>query len=60
MAIPIRSPEASSRTAPWRHALALAQQLKGRDVVFTLIKDGDHRLSRPADIARLIAAVEEL
>jgi hypothetical protein len=27
--------------------------------VLTLIKDGDHRLSRPEDIARLIAAVEE-
>lgn len=45
---------------PWRHALELAQQLKGDDVVFTLIKDGDHRLSRPQDIARLIAALEEL
>jgi pimeloyl-ACP methyl ester carboxylesterase len=45
---------------PWRHALTLAQQIKGADVVFSLIKDGDHRLSRPQDIARLIAAVEEV
>jgi pimeloyl-ACP methyl ester carboxylesterase len=45
---------------PWRHALQLAQLLNGEDVVFTLVKDGDHRLSRPQDIARLIAAVEEL
>jgi pimeloyl-ACP methyl ester carboxylesterase len=45
---------------PWRHALELAQALKSDDVVFTLIKDGDHRLSRPQDIARLIAAVEEV
>jgi len=45
---------------PWRHALEMAQAIKGRDVVFTLIKDGDHRLSRPQDIARLIAAVDEL
>jgi pimeloyl-ACP methyl ester carboxylesterase len=45
---------------PWRHALELAQALNGEDVVFTLIKDGDHRLSRPADIERLIAAVEEI
>lgn len=45
---------------PWRHALELAQTLKGEDVVFSLIKDGDHRLSRPRDIARLIAAVEEV
>jgi pimeloyl-ACP methyl ester carboxylesterase len=45
---------------PWRHALELAQSLKSQDVVFSLIKDGDHRLSRPEDIARLIAAVEEV
>jgi len=44
---------------PWRHALELAQAIKGDDVVFSLIKDGDHRLSRPQDIARLIAAVDE-
>jgi hypothetical protein len=45
---------------PWRHALELAQAIKSRDLVFSLIKDGDHRLSRPQDIARLIAAVEEV
>ena len=45
---------------PWTHALELANALKGEDVVFTLIRDGDHRLSRDQDIARLIAAVEEL
>jgi hypothetical protein len=28
-------------------------------VVFTLIKDGDHRLSRPQDLERLVAAVAE-
>ena len=44
---------------PWRHALELAHQIKGEDVVFTLVKDGDHRLSRPQDIERLLAAVEE-
>lgn len=45
---------------PWRHALELAQAIKSPDVVFSLIKDGDHRLSRPQDIARLIAAVAEV
>ncbi|CAN5328787.1 alpha/beta hydrolase [soil metagenome] len=45
---------------PWRHALALATAIEAEDLTFTLIKDGDHRLSRPRDIARLIAAVEEL
>ncbi|HLZ73494.1 alpha/beta hydrolase [Phenylobacterium sp.] len=45
---------------PWRHALELAQAIKGQDVVFSLIKDGDHRLSRPQDIERLLAAMAEL
>jgi hypothetical protein len=27
--------------------------------VLTLVKDGDHRLSRPEDIERLLAAVGE-
>jgi hypothetical protein len=45
---------------PWRHALELAQAIKGVDVVFTLVRDGDHRLSRDQDIARLIAAVDEV
>ena len=45
---------------PWRHALELAQAINGPDVVFTLVKDGDHRLSRPQDIERLLAAVGEV
>jgi pimeloyl-ACP methyl ester carboxylesterase len=45
---------------PWTHALALAQAIEGEDVVFTLIRDGDHRLSRPPDLARLIAAIEDV
>jgi pimeloyl-ACP methyl ester carboxylesterase len=44
---------------PWNHALTLAKALAGPDVVFTLIRDGDHRLSRPQDIARLIATVSD-
>jgi pimeloyl-ACP methyl ester carboxylesterase len=45
---------------PWRHALALTEALASEDVVFTLVKEGDHRLSRPQDIDRLHAAVAEL
>jgi pimeloyl-ACP methyl ester carboxylesterase len=45
---------------PWRHAFALAQRLPAEDVVLTMIQDGDHRLSRPQDIARIIAAVAEM
>jgi alpha-beta hydrolase superfamily lysophospholipase len=43
---------------PWRHAADLVSRLASDDVVLTLIKDGDHRLSRPEDIARLEAAIE--
>ena len=45
---------------PWTHALELANAIRSDDVVFTLIKDGDHRLSRDQDIARLLAAVAEV
>ena len=45
---------------PWRHAFALAHRLPIDDVVLTMIQDGDHRLSRPQDIARIIAAVAEM
>jgi len=45
---------------PWRHAFALTHRLPADDVVLTLIQDGDHRLSRPQDIARIIAAVSEI
>ena len=44
---------------PWNEAVELASRLAQDDVVLTLVKDGDHRLSRPEDIARLIRAVAE-
>jgi pimeloyl-ACP methyl ester carboxylesterase len=44
---------------PWRHAIELTSRLASDDVVLTLVKDGDHRLSRPEDIERLIRAVAE-
>ncbi|MDP3802104.1 alpha/beta fold hydrolase [Brevundimonas sp.] len=43
---------------PWRHAAALVERLTGGDVRLDLIEGGDHRLSGPADIDRLIEAVE--
>lgn len=42
---------------PWRHALELVEHLPGDSVSTTLIKDGDHRLSREEDLERLIAAI---
>jgi pimeloyl-ACP methyl ester carboxylesterase len=43
---------------PWRHALALVEHMPGDPVTLTFVKDGDHRLSRPQDLARIWAAVE--
>jgi len=45
---------------PWRIALDLAERLRSAEVQLTLVKDGDHRLSRDGDIALLIATVEVL
>ena len=45
---------------PWQHAFALTHRLPADDVVLTMIQDGDHRLSRPQDIARIMAAVAEM
>jgi pimeloyl-ACP methyl ester carboxylesterase len=44
---------------PWQHAVELTSRFARDDVVLTLVKDGDHRLSRPEDIERLISAVAE-
>lgn len=45
---------------PFAHALKLMEFLPADDVVLTLVRDGDHRLSRPQDIARMLAAVEAM
>lgn len=44
---------------PWNHAVALTSRLAQDDVVLTLVKDGDHRLSRPEDLERMTKAVAE-
>lgn len=45
---------------PWRHQTALLERLRGGDVRLDLIEGGDHRLSSPDQLDRLIAAVEGL
>jgi pimeloyl-ACP methyl ester carboxylesterase len=45
---------------PWRQSLTIVERLQGDDIVVTFSKNGDHRLSKPDDIARLIGAVETL
>ncbi len=38
---------------PWRTALRIMERLQGPDVAATFIRDGDHRLSRPEDLAEI-------
>ena len=45
---------------PWQHALKLIDALKSDDVTLNLNKSGDHRLSEPDDIERLVTTVETL
>ncbi|MEQ8301212.1 MAG: alpha/beta fold hydrolase [Hyphomonas sp.] len=45
---------------PWTHAARLVDAMTADDLTITLIKDGDHRLSREQDIARLLATCDEV
>jgi len=45
---------------PWTHGLRLAERLESHDVVFHLVRGGDHRLSGGGDIARLCRMLDEL
>lgn len=45
---------------PWRHAVKTVEAFKGDDTRLTLIKDGDHRLSRPQDLVLLTETVWSL
>ncbi|MEQ1497465.1 MAG: alpha/beta hydrolase [Novosphingobium sp.] len=45
---------------PWDTAPRLAEALRSADVQVTLVKDGDHRLSRDADIALLLRTIAAL
>lgn len=44
---------------PWHHSTHLAGLLRSADVRTILVKDGDHRLSRPEDLRLLAATVSE-
>jgi pimeloyl-ACP methyl ester carboxylesterase len=45
---------------PWRHALRLVDAIEDPDVRLHLVKDGDHRLSRPEDLRLLAETLESL
>lgn len=62
-AIPISAPVhilqgRADDVVPWRHAALLVERLTGGDVRLDLIEGGDHRLSSPKDLARLVEAVD--
>lgn len=48
----------ADETVPWRHNALLVERLTGGDITLDLIANGDHRLSTPADLDRLVEAVE--
>ena len=50
----------SDPDVPYKHALKLVEHLPADDVTVSLIRDGDHRLSRPQDLAMMISALESL
>jgi len=43
---------------PYRHALTLLEHMAADPVTLTLIKDGDHRLSRPQDLALMLETID--
>lgn len=45
---------------PWQHAMRLVEHLPSDNVTITLVKDGDHRLSREQDIDKIIQSVDNL
>jgi len=45
-------------SVPWRHAVRLTTHLTRDDVTLTLVPDGDHRLSRPQDIEKLMTVID--
>jgi pimeloyl-ACP methyl ester carboxylesterase len=63
--LPIRCPlrlihGMADRDVPWAVSQRLLQHAGTADATLTLVKDGDHRLSRPQDLARLVATLDEL
>lgn len=63
--IPLRLPVrilhgARDEDVPWTHSFELVGLLASDDVRWELVKDGDHRLSRPQDIARMVRATLDL
>ena len=58
---PVRLLQGMEDTAvPWETALKISNALESGDVEVTLVKNGDHRLSEPHDLERLMQIVGRL
>jgi pimeloyl-ACP methyl ester carboxylesterase len=58
---PVRLLHGMEDTAvPWKTSLSLAERIQSADIVVALVKDGDHRMSREADLARLARTLDGL
>jgi len=61
LACPVRLIHGMDDTdVPWKLSLEIMERLESDDVAVTLVKGGGHRLSEPADLARLSATVAAL
>lgn len=61
IACPVRLIHGQRDTAvPWDTSLRLAERITGDDVRIHLVKDGDHRLSRPQDLETLCGFIDAL
>ena len=59
--IPVRIMHGQKDDAvPWQLSLELAEQLTSPNVEMQFLKDGDHRLSEPAQIDKILAMLEGL
>ncbi|WP_306251697.1 carboxylesterase [Parvularcula sp. IMCC14364] len=59
--VPVRILQGMNDTSvPWQHAARLAEHIEAGDLQITMIKGADHRMSGPADLARLAQVLESL
>jgi len=45
---------------PWEHSITIANGVRSEDIEITIVKDGEHRLSRDSDIKRMKALLQDI
>jgi len=45
---------------PWEYSRQILDVITTKDVDYTLVKNGDHSLSAPKDLDRLVRVVKEI